>query len=71
MFPLSSWRHHEFLHNVELQVVVFSWTKCPFCVNAKQLLDDVDAEYTAMELDIRDDGKAFRAELGQVRGDAA
>jgi glutaredoxin 3 len=53
------------------QVVVFSWTKCPFCVNAKQLLDDLDAKYTAMELDIRDDGKAFRAELGQVRGDAA
>lgn len=54
-----------------LQVVVFSWTKCPFCVNPKQLLDDLDAKYTAMELDIRDDGKAFRAELGQVRGDAA
>jgi glutaredoxin 3 len=50
----------------EHPVVVFSWTKCPFCVNAKQLLDDLDAKYTAMELDIRDDGKAFRAELGQV-----
>lgn len=36
-------------------------------MNAKRLLDDLGAKYTAVELDIRDDGKAFRAELGQVR----
>jgi glutaredoxin 3 len=47
-------------------VLIFSWTRCPFCVNAKNLLNELGAKYTAVELDIRDDGKAFRAELGQL-----
>ena len=49
------------------QVLVYSWTKCPFCVRAKGLLDDLGAKYTAIELDSMDAGPAFRAELGQVR----
>ncbi|CAG9463384.1 unnamed protein product [Pedinophyceae sp. YPF-701] len=33
------------------KVVVFSWSFCPFCVRAKQLLDDIGANYKAIELD--------------------
>eukprot|EP00877_Chromochloris_zofingiensis_P006705 jgi/Chrzof1/2288/Cz11g09280.t1 len=46
-------------------VVVFSWTGCPFCKNAKALLSDLGAKYTAVELDTMDDGKAIRAELAK------
>lgn len=48
-------------------MVVFSWSGCPFCKKAKQLLTDVGAKYTALELDTLPDGKALRAELAQVR----
>lgn len=50
-----------------LQVVVFSWSGCPFCKNAKALLSDVGADFTALELDtMGQEGKAIRAELAQV-----
>ena len=52
---------------VVLQVVVFSWTRCPFCLNAKALLDDIGAKYIAVELDKMDDGNAIRAQLAEVR----
>eukprot|EP00798_Chlamydomonas_sp_ICE-L_P013548 gene13548-19418_t len=46
------------------KVVVFSWTGCPYCKNAKQLLTDLGANYTAVELDLMgQEGKAMRAEL--------
>ncbi len=48
------------------QVVVFSWTGCPFCKNAKALLDSKGAKYTAVELNTMDDGNAIRAQLAQV-----
>jgi hypothetical protein len=49
------------------QVMVFSWSGCPFCKNAKGLLSDLGAAYTAVELDtLGDEGKAIRAELAQV-----
>ncbi len=49
-----------------LQVAVFSWTFCPFARKAKQLLTDLGADFTAIELDQREDGKAIRAELAKV-----
>jgi hypothetical protein len=65
---------HNVMHNplrhcccIALQVVVFSWSGCPFCKNAKGLLSDLGANYKAVELDtLGDDGKAIRAELAQV-----
>ncbi len=48
-------------------MVVFSWTGCPFCKNAKALLDSKGAKYTAVELNTMDDGNAIRAQLAQVR----
>jgi hypothetical protein len=50
----------------ELQVMVFSWIGCPFCKNAKALLDSVGAKYTALELDqMGPEGTAIRAELAK------
>jgi glutaredoxin len=49
------------------QVMVFSWSGCPFCKNAKALLADVGADFTALELDtIGQEGKQIRAELAAV-----
>ena len=45
---------------------MFSWTGCPFCKNAKALLDSKGAKYTAVELNTMDDGNAIRAQLAQV-----
>ena len=39
-----------------LQVVVFSWSGCPFCKRAKAVLDSTGAKYTALELDQMADG---------------
>ena len=46
---------------------MFSWTGCPFCKNAKALLDSKGAKYTAVELNTMDDGNAIRAQLAEVR----
>jgi glutaredoxin len=55
------------LHPEILQVMVFSWSGCPFCKNAKALLADVGADFTALELDtIGQEGKQIRAELAAV-----
>lgn len=50
-----------------MQVVVFSWTRCPFCVKAKRELANINAKYLAVELDTMADGNAIRSELGKVR----
>jgi glutaredoxin 3 len=49
-------RHH-------VQVMVFSWSSCPFCKKAKALLDATGAKYTAIELNEMEDGQAYRAAL--------
>lgn len=49
-----------------LQVVVFSWSGCPFCKQAKSVLDGTGAKYTALELDQMADGDAIRAELAKL-----
>ena len=47
---------------------MFSFSTCPFCKNAKKLLDDLDVKYVALELDQRQDGYAIRAELAEKTG---
>ncbi|CAM9403436.1 unnamed protein product [Ectocarpus sp. 6 AP-2014] len=53
------------------KVVVFSWTRCPFCKKAKGLIEDLladPADYEFVELDERQDGNAIRYELSQKTG---
>ncbi|CAM9892911.1 unnamed protein product [Ascophyllum nodosum] len=53
------------------KVMVFSWTRCPFCKKAKSLLTDLvvnPTDYKFVELDEREDGNAIRYELSQMTG---
>mmetsp|Transcript_9472 Transcript_9472/g.19638 ORF Transcript_9472/g.19638 Transcript_9472/m.19638 type:complete len:92 (+) Transcript_9472:339-614(+) len=47
---------------------MMSFTTCPFCIKAKEVLDETNAKYTVIELDADPDGKAIRAELGDLIG---
>ena len=47
---------------------MYSFTSCPFCKKAKELLDDKGAKYTVYELDERPDGAALRARIGARTG---
>ena len=47
---------------------MFSFTTCPFCIKAKATLDEKGAKYTVLELDQIPDGKAIRAEMGDMLG---
>ena len=49
-------------------VLMLSFTTCPFCVKAKGVLDGMGTKYTVVELDADQDGKAIRAELGDLIG---
>lgn len=50
----------------ENAVVMFSFSKCPFCLKAKAQLDEMGAKYLAVELDqMGDAGKHIRAELAE------
>lgn len=49
-------------------VLMFSFTTCPFCIQAKSILDAKGAKYTVVELDVDADGKAIRAEMGDMLG---
>ena len=50
----------------ESTIAMFSFTTCPFCIKAKQYLDENDIKYVTMELDTIDEGNAIRAELGKL-----
>ena len=50
------------------KVMMFSFSTCPFCKNAKKLLDDMGVEYTAVELNEMEGGMAIRAELAKKTG---
>ncbi|EEC49360.1 predicted protein, partial [Phaeodactylum tricornutum CCAP 1055/1] len=52
----------------ENSVLMLSFTTCPFCVKAKQVLDAKNAKYVAVELDMDPEGKAIRAEMGELLG---
>jgi glutaredoxin 3 len=47
-------------------VLMLSFTTWPFCVKAKEVLKS--AKYTVVELDTDPEGKAIRAELGELVG---
>ena len=49
-------------------VVLFSFTSCPFCRRAKELLSAKGAAYRVLELDEAADGAALRAQLGRRTG---
>jgi glutaredoxin 3 len=52
----------------ENKVMIFSFSTCPFCKNAKKLLDDMGVGYEAVELNEMDGGMALRAELAKLTG---
>ncbi|PYH97207.1 putative glutaredoxin [Aspergillus ellipticus CBS 707.79] len=47
-------------------VVVFSKSYCPYCKASKQLLNDLGAKYTALELDQLDDGTELQNALYEI-----
>ena len=48
------------------KVVMFAFSKCPFCIKAKKELDDMGVPYKALDLDQMDqEGKELRAELAK------
>ncbi|KAJ6965737.1 glutaredoxin-like [Populus alba x Populus x berolinensis] len=49
-------------------VVVFSKTHCPFCVKVKELLNQLGAKYTAVELDTEKDGSDIQSALLEWTG---
>ncbi|KAI5604760.1 hypothetical protein POPTR_001G347700v4 [Populus trichocarpa] len=49
-------------------VVVFSKTSCPFCVKVKQLLNQLGAKYTTVELDTEKDGGEIQSALHEWTG---
>jgi glutaredoxin 3 len=49
-------------------VLMYSFTSCPFCKKAKELLDEKGASYVVVELDELSDGAARRARLGARTG---
>nr|KJB33809.1 hypothetical protein B456_006G031800 [Gossypium raimondii] len=49
-------------------VVVFSKSYCPFCVDVKQLLQQLGASFKAIELDKESDGSDIQAALAEWTG---
>ena len=49
-------------------VVVFSKSFCPFCKKTKSLLDGMDIDYTALELNQMDDGADIQDALMDLSG---
>eukprot|EP00929_Paragymnodinium_shiwhaense_P113948 TRINITY_DN82266_c0_g1_i1.p1 TRINITY_DN82266_c0_g1~~TRINITY_DN82266_c0_g1_i1.p1 ORF type:complete len:164 (-),score=59.03 TRINITY_DN82266_c0_g1_i1:196-687(-) len=50
------------------KIMVFSKSMCPFCRKAKKALEAVGAEFTALELDERDDTDAMQDALLEKTG---
>ena len=49
-------------------VLMLSFTTCPYCIKAKACLDAKNTRYMVVELDTDAEGKAIRAELGELVG---
>lgn len=49
-------------------VLMLSFTKWPFCLKAKAILDAKAASYTVVELDQLEDGPPLRAEMAGIIG---
>ncbi|XP_055313914.1 uncharacterized protein LOC129575076 [Sitodiplosis mosellana] len=50
------------------KVVIFSKTYCPYCTMAKEQFQKLKQEFTAIELENRDDCNEIQAALGQITG---
>lgn len=48
--------------------VMYSFSSCPFCKQAKGVLSDMGAMYTVIELDEVENGMALRSELAGITG---
>ncbi|KAJ6096052.1 hypothetical protein N7486_006798, partial [Penicillium sp. IBT 16267x] len=49
-------------------VVVFSKSYCPYCKASKDLLNELGAKYTTLELDEEQDGAAIQSALQEISG---
>ncbi|XP_069718652.1 glutaredoxin 2 [Phaenicophaeus curvirostris] len=49
-------------------VVIFSKTTCSYCKMAKKLFEDMNVNYTAVELDMNTNGSQFQDILEQMTG---
>ncbi|XP_074858734.1 glutaredoxin 2 isoform X3 [Carettochelys insculpta] len=49
-------------------VVIFSKTTCTYCKMAKKLFQDMNVNYTAVELDMYENGSQFQDILHQMTG---
>jgi glutaredoxin 3 len=49
-------------------VMVFSKSYCPYCNNAKRILDEQKAKYKAIELNQEDDGDTIQDALKKMTG---
>ncbi|KAK2028665.1 glutaredoxin [Colletotrichum zoysiae] len=52
----------------ENNVVVFSKSYCPYCRQTKSTLDELDTDYTVLELDQMEDGAAIQDALQEISG---
>ncbi|KAJ8959754.1 hypothetical protein NQ314_006183 [Rhamnusium bicolor] len=50
------------------KVVIFSKSYCPYCNLAKEVFNKIKENYTAIELDTRDDGEEIQNILGEITG---
>ena len=50
------------------KVMMFSKSYCPFCDQAKQVIQGYNAKFAAYELDKEDDGSAIQNELKSMTG---
>uniref|UniRef100_A0A6G1RTA3 Glutaredoxin-2, mitochondrial n=1 Tax=Hypotaenidia okinawae TaxID=2861861 RepID=A0A6G1RTA3_9GRUI len=49
-------------------VVIFSKTTCPYCRMAKEIFEDMNVDYTAVELDMNANGSLFQDVLEEMTG---
>jgi len=48
--------------------IMFSQSTCPFCTEAKKILDGLGTMYTVVEVDVDEGGMAAKAELATILG---
>ncbi|EPB91491.1 glutaredoxin 3 [Mucor circinelloides 1006PhL] len=47
-------------------VMIFSKSYCPYCIGAKDLFDDINVDYRALELNDHKDGEAIQKALAEL-----
>ncbi|KAI7902024.1 glutaredoxin [Cokeromyces recurvatus] len=48
------------------KVMIFSKSYCPYCIRAKDLFDDIEVDYKALELNDHKDGEAIQTVLKEL-----